>query len=87
MSMYNLIGYSDNYSDTSRRLWQFKREESPVTDAGNPDNLTVDNSPSLKYKSRFLKEKKITEGQTRVSEDAKIAVPLKYLDSIRNAID
>ena len=27
MSMYNLIEYSDNYSDTSRSLWQFKRDE------------------------------------------------------------
>ena len=25
--MYNLIEYSDNYSDTSGRLWQFKRDE------------------------------------------------------------
>ena len=24
--LYNLIEYSDNYSDTSGRLWQFKRE-------------------------------------------------------------
>ena len=26
MPMYNLIEYSDNYSDTSGSLWQFKRE-------------------------------------------------------------
>ena len=25
--MYNLIEYSDNYSDTSGSLWNFKREE------------------------------------------------------------
>ena len=25
--MYNLIEYSDNYSDTSGSLWQFKRDE------------------------------------------------------------
>ena len=24
--MYNLLGYSDNYSDTSGSLWQFKRD-------------------------------------------------------------
>ena len=30
MPMYNLIVYSDNYSDTSGSLWQFKRDE--VTD-------------------------------------------------------
>ena len=37
--MYNVIEYSDNYSDTSRSLWQFKRDEVPD---GNVD-LTVNN--------------------------------------------
>ena len=27
MPMYNLIEYSDNYSDTSGSLWQFKSDE------------------------------------------------------------
>ena len=27
MPMYNLIEYSDNYSDTSGSLWQFKRDK------------------------------------------------------------
>ena len=27
MPMYNLIEYSNNYSDTSGSLWQFKRDE------------------------------------------------------------
>ena len=30
MPMYNLIEYSDKYSDTSGSLWQFKRDESLV---------------------------------------------------------
>ena len=51
MPMYNLIEYSDNYSDTSGSLWQFKRDE-----IGGDDDLTVDaqhipnNLPSFKYK-------------------------------------
>ena len=53
MPMYNLIEYSDNYSDTLGSLWQFKRDESPVTNTGNPDNVSVDNSSSFKYKSSF----------------------------------
>ena len=28
--MYNLIEYSDNYSDTLGSSWQFKRDEAPV---------------------------------------------------------
>ena len=27
MPMYNLVEYSDNYSDTSGSLWQFQRDE------------------------------------------------------------
>ena len=47
MPMYNLIEYSHNYSDTSGSLWQLKRTESPVTNAGNPVELTTNNSSSL----------------------------------------
>ena len=40
MPIYNLIEYSHNYSDTSRSLWQFKRDEVLADNA----DLTVDNS-------------------------------------------
>ena len=53
MPVYNLINYSDNYSDTLGNLWQFKRDES-VTNAGNPDNVSTASSISFKYKSFFL---------------------------------
>ena len=72
MPMYNLIEYNDNYSDTSGSLRQFKRDESPVTDAGNPGDLTTYSLSSFKYKSSLLKEKLITEGQTRVFKGVKI---------------
>ena len=67
MPMYNLIDYSDNYSDTSGSLWQFKRDEIE----GN-DDLTVDaghipnNSSSHKYKSSLITNR----------NNVKIAVPL-----------
>ena len=49
MPMYNLIEYSDNYSDTSGSLWQFKRDEiEGIVD------LAVNNSSSYKYKSSFI---------------------------------
>ena len=57
MVMYNLIEYKDNQSDKSGSLWQFKRDESPVTDSGNPNNVVVDHSSSFKYKSSIFKEK------------------------------
>ena len=42
--MYNLTEYSDNYSDTSGSLWQFKRDEVPANNA----DLTINNSQSYK---------------------------------------
>ena len=47
MPMYNLIEYSDNYSDTSGNLWQFKRDEVPNNNA----DLIIDNFQSVKYKA------------------------------------
>ena len=47
MPMYNLIEYSDNYSDTSGSLWDFKRDEI----ANNANVTNDDNAPSLKYKA------------------------------------
>ena len=49
MSIYNLIEYSDNNSDTLGSLWQFKIDEIEAD-----IDLTVDNSSSLKYKSSFV---------------------------------
>ena len=51
MPMYNLIEYSDNSSDTSGSLWQFKRDEIPVNNA----DLTSGNSESFKYKAALRK--------------------------------
>ena len=45
MPMYNLIEYSDNYSDTSGSLWGFKRVE--VVNNANVTN--DDNAPSFDY--------------------------------------
>ena len=54
MPMYNLIEYSDNYADSSGSLYQFKRDESPINDAGNPNNVALDNSTSFKYNASLL---------------------------------
>ena len=56
IAMYNLIEYSNNYSDTSGSLWQFKRDEVPDNNA----DLAIDNSQSFKYKKYkyFCKRRK-----------------------------
>ena len=50
MPMYNLIEYSDNYSDTSGSLWDFKRDE--IVNNANVTN--DDNAPSFKYKASII---------------------------------
>ena len=73
MPMYNLIEYSDNYSDTSGSLWQFKRDEIIGT-----VNLTNNNSSSFKCKSNLIGNT-VADGANRRKEGVKIVVPLKYL--------
>ena len=48
MPMYNLMECSDNYSDASGSLWQFKRDQSPVNNDGNPLDVSTANSSSFK---------------------------------------
>ena len=52
--MHNLIEYSDNYSDTSGSLRQFKRDEQPKENNGNLSDISTHNSSSFKYKSNFI---------------------------------
>ena len=82
--MYNLIEYSDNYSDTSGSLWQFKRDE---LSAGNVD-LTFNNSQSFKYKAALLGKTADAVANTNSSvKEAKIAVLLKYLSNFWRSLE
>ena len=85
MPMYNLIEYSGNYSDTSGRLWQFKRDESPVANDENPDNVSTANSTFFKYKSNLFKP--LAAADNGVFKNVKIAVPLKYLSNFWKSLE
>ena len=52
MPTYNLIENSDNYSDTSGSLWQFKRDELNDNDINTV--LANNNAPSFKYKASII---------------------------------
>ena len=83
MPMHNLIEYSDNYSDTSGSLWQFKRDEVPANNA----DLTIDNSQSFEYKAALLGK---TANQNDVKifvKDANIVAPLKYLSNFWRSLE
>ena len=79
MPMYNLIEYSDNYSDTSGSLWGFKRDEL----VNNADVTNDDNTPSFKYKASIIGN---TENNGR-KNGVKIAVPLKYLSNFWRSLE
>ena len=84
MPMYNLIKYSDNYSDTSGSLWQFKRDEVPANNA----DLTIDNSQSFKYKAALLGKTTDAVNNTNSSvKEAKIVIPLKYLSNFWRSLE
>ena len=79
MPMYNLIEYSDNFSDTSRILWQFKRDET----INNADVTSDNNAPLFKHKASIIGN---TEDNGR-KNGVKIAVPLKYLSNFWRSLE
>ena len=68
MSMYNLIEYSGNYSETSGSLWQYYRDEPN-------DNLA--DSESFKSKIKITGKNSAAGNEKHVE----IMVPLKYLSN------
>ena len=64
MPMYSFIEYSDNYVDSFRSFYRFKRDESPVND-NNPLNVTLNNTTLFKYKARLLGKATDADGNDR----------------------
>ena len=77
MPMYNLLEYSDNYADSSGNLYQFKKNESPMNDAGNLNNVALENSASFKYKASLSEKATDTDCNDRSLKNTKIIVRLK----------
>ena len=77
LPIFNLIGYSSNYSKTTGTLWFYSKDE---TSNFNHNIANSNNFKSFKYKSKLLGN---TEAQTAnaangILKNATIAVPLKY---------
>ena len=70
--MYNLIEYTDTYSNTSGRLWQYYRDEPALSNNRNITDFPNDSNNSISFEFK----QQIT-GQT--GETNEIMVPLKYL--------
>ena len=78
VSMYNLIEYSDNYSDSTGSLWGFKRDDV----LNNVDATNDDNAPLFKYKASLITNTEADETKREI----KIAVPLKYMSNFLEII-
>ena len=80
MPIYNLIGYSGNYSKISGSLWYYYRDKPFL----NADGTIGDNNNSASFKFKTKIASKIEEhADTKI---VKIRVPLKYLSSFRKCI-
>ena len=74
MAMYNLLGYTDNYSKTSGSLWQYCKDI-PAVDNNNPIvNFTENNlTDSFNFKAKMAGQ----DGDNG-TKNVKIMDPLKY---------
>ena len=93
MNLYNLIEYSDNYSDSAASLYNFKRQEPLANNA----NSTVADSSSFKYKSDLLRYPSNSTVNNNVRalpantnpewKNAQVIVPLKYISSFFRSLE
>ena len=84
MPMYNLLGYSNNYSKTSGRLWPYCKDIPAVNNAGNIVDFTATNTTdSFKFKTKITGETN-NDGEINGIE---IMVPLKYLSNFWRTLE
>ena len=75
MPMYNLIEYSDNYSKTSGRLWQYCKDIPAVNNNSDiVDFNGANSSDSFNSKAKIIAQTD-DDGE---KNNVKIMVPLKY---------
>ena len=82
--MYTWIKYSDNYSKTSGRLWQYYRGEPFLNANGAIDDFPADdnNSASFKFKTKIAGRRR-NDG----TKNVKIRVPLNYLSNFWRTLE
>ena len=93
-NMYNLIEYSDNYSDSTGTI---QNKEKKLNAAGNINNINAKDSLSFEYKSNLLKGLTTRDVAANVNTDivnadtiflnAQIVVPLKYLSNFFRSLE
>ena len=76
MPIYNLIGYSKNYSKTTGSLWNYYRDELNSGAVGDI-NYSIRGSKSFDYKTNITGR---LEGNN-TEKEVEIVVPLKHLSN------
>ena len=82
MQMYSLLEYSNNYSMTSERLWNYYRDEINNDENENDNKNRLNNNKTIASRSFKYKTKLI--GSTPDNENrlnAEFVVSLKYLSN------
>ena len=77
--MYNVLGYSKNYTKTTGILWNYYRDKpnSGVVGENNNVNYSIKDSKSLDYKTSITGK---LEG-INITKDVKFVMPLKCLSN------
>ena len=83
MPMYNLIEYSDNYSKTSGRLWQYCKDIPAVNDDDIVDSNGANATHSFNFKTKMTGQ---TGNNGRI-DNVEIMVPLKYLSNFWRTLE
>ena len=82
MSLYNLIEYSDNYSETSVGLWQYCKDIPAVNNKGNIVDFNGANATdSFNFKAKITG----LNNDDREINNVEIMVLLKHLSNFQNS--
>ena len=58
-----------------------------MNDAGNPNNVALDNSTYFKYRANLLGKATDADGNDRSLKNTKIVIPLKYLSNFFRSVE
>ena len=83
MPMYDPFEYSSNYSETTRSLWFYSRDEATNF---NADIAYNNHFESVQYKAKLLGNT-VTDGGNGILRNAAVVVLLKYLSSFWNSLE
>ena len=88
--MFNLIEYRDNYSKTSRSLWQYCKEIPAVDDDGDiVDFNSANATDSFNFKWKITDQTAANNNNGNIAgrADVEIVIPLKYLSNFWRTLE